>query len=454
MKKYDFLFLCEVPVREIQSYTLLCLELRRRGYSAGILFEYEWQYPLFKHKAKVLVCNVINCEERFATNVYDVAGKSDKIVCMHWEQILGNFKENNLREEARCAVTETGKTINRFCWGESFRKILLDNGADNQYVYVSGGLHLDFLKKQFNGFYQSRSYLCKQYGINENDTIILFNSSFILHDAVSWVNDMIRDYLNGDEELFQERYHFEDESLNMILEWFSKYLQEHPDVSIIYRPHPMEVISTKFKDLQEKQKFYVIKDFSVQQWISIVDIVTTVSSTSLTEAVYNEKTAICLRPIEMPYKFDNVLFENIAKVNNYEDFCSAVKGEKNNISAEDFEYYYHYREEPVYKDICNRLEEILQNDCYNTHWSDQAIYNCKHYYLKRKFKVLKYVVIKKWLHSFIKIILYPIAYCFKATRNVKLHNFCQRILNVYPNRHLSQLRKDTFEHMNNFLEKP
>ena len=112
----DFLILYEHTVREYESDLLLKLELERRGYTAEIrqLLDPKYLRLFGKDKPEVLVASCMYDNEAINSHVYNNIGRCDKIVNLHWEQMLSDTQEEgdwfNMNGNAkRCVQT---------CWGQ------------------------------------------------------------------------------------------------------------------------------------------------------------------------------------------------------------------------------------------------------------------------------------------------------------------------------------------------
>ena len=112
----DFLILYEHTVREYESDLLLKLELERRGYTAEIrqLLDPKHLRLFGKDKPEVLVASCMYDNEAINSHVYNNIGKCNKIVNLHWEQMLSDTQEEgdwfNMNGNAkRCVQT---------CWGK------------------------------------------------------------------------------------------------------------------------------------------------------------------------------------------------------------------------------------------------------------------------------------------------------------------------------------------------
>ena len=124
----DFLILYEHTVREYESDLLLKLELERRGYTVRIrqLLDAKDLRLFGKDKPEVLVASCMYDNEAINSHVYNNIGKCNKIVNLHWEQMLSDTQEEgdwfNMNGNAkRCVQT---------CWGKRTAARLQAHGMD------------------------------------------------------------------------------------------------------------------------------------------------------------------------------------------------------------------------------------------------------------------------------------------------------------------------------------
>ena len=91
----DFLILYEHTVREYESDLLLKLELERRGYKVAIrqLLDPKLLSLRLWNKPKVLVASCMYDNEAINSHVYNNIGRCDRIVNLHWEQMLSDTQE-------------------------------------------------------------------------------------------------------------------------------------------------------------------------------------------------------------------------------------------------------------------------------------------------------------------------------------------------------------------------
>ena len=112
----DFLILYEHVVREYESILLLKAELARRGYTVELrqlLDRKKLKYFTLK-KPKVLVSSCMYDDEAINSHVYNNIGVCNKVVNLHWEQMLSDTQE----EGAWFNFGGNAKKCVQTCWGK------------------------------------------------------------------------------------------------------------------------------------------------------------------------------------------------------------------------------------------------------------------------------------------------------------------------------------------------
>ena len=140
----DFLLLYEHTVREYESDLLLKLELERRGYSCEIrqlLDRKKLRYFTWK-KPRVLVSSNLYDNEGLNSHVYNNIGRCDRVVNLHWEQMLSDTQEegdwfNMAGNAKKCVQT---------CWGQKTAERLQAHGMEAKNTPVTGAVMMDFLR--------------------------------------------------------------------------------------------------------------------------------------------------------------------------------------------------------------------------------------------------------------------------------------------------------------------
>ena len=172
----DFLILYEHTVREYESDLLLKLELERRGYTAEIrqLLDPKRLRLFGKDKPEVLVASCMYDNEAINSHVYNNIGRCNKIVNLHWEQMLSDTQEEgdwfNMNGNAkRCVQT---------CWGTRTAARLQAHGMEAKNTPVTGAVMMDFLRPEFNGYFKDKASLCREFGLDPEKQLHLYISSF------------------------------------------------------------------------------------------------------------------------------------------------------------------------------------------------------------------------------------------------------------------------------------
>ncbi|MDL2325018.1 hypothetical protein LJC61_07745 [Ruminococcaceae bacterium OttesenSCG-928-A16] len=363
----DFLILYEHVVREYESILLLQAELERRGYTAEIrqlLDRKKLKYFTWK-KPKVLVASCLYDNEGINSHVYNNVGKLNKVVNLHWEQMLSDTQE----EEEWFNFGGNAKKCVQTCWGEETRQRLLAHAVPPQNAPVTGAIMMDFLRPEFAGYYQNKTELCKQYGLDKNKRLLLYISSFGYASMNDTEVQELSDMAGTD---FTQFATVNRESMAQTLAWFDTYLTAHPEVELVYRRHPSEWNSEPLEKLAQKHSnFHVIFEDSVKQWIVAADEIFIWMSTAIAEVYFAGKTCHVLRPSPIPHEFDPVIYKNATTITNYDDFAAAAgqPGGAFPIAPAVIEGYFNNNTTPAHKQMADLLEDVHKNPPRDTPFS-------------------------------------------------------------------------------------
>ncbi len=364
----DFLILYEHVVREYESLILLSEELKRRGYSCEIrqlLDRKKLKYFTWK-KPRVLVASNMYDNEGINSHVYNNVGKLDKVVNLHWEQMLSDTQE----EESWFNFNGNAKKCVQTCWGEATRERLIRNGVPANNAPVTGAVMMDFLREEFEGYYKDKGALCKQYSLDAKRPLWLYISSFGYASMDEAEVQELSEMAGTD---FREFAEINRESMKKTLDWFDRYLTENPQVQLVYRRHPSEWGSEALKKLEEKHDgFHVIFAESVKQWVKAADTICIWMSTAIAEVYFAGKNCHILRPCHIPHEFDPVIYKKAHYIETYEALLLAEQQNEYNFPIEPaiIEEYFDKSEEPAYLRMADLLEEVHQNKRQNGPFSE------------------------------------------------------------------------------------
>ncbi len=359
----DFLILYEHTVREYESDLLLKLELERRGYTCEIrqlLDRKKLRY--FTHKKpEVLVASCLYDNEAMNSHVYNNIGRCDKIVNLHWEQMLSDDQEAgdwfNMKGNAKKAV--------QTCWGTKTAQRLQANGMDAKNTPVTGAIMMDFLRPEFTGYFKNKAQLCAEFNLDPTHHLHLYISSFGYASMTDAEVKELSEMAGTDFSGFATTNKI---SMEETLAWFSKYLAAHPDTDLVYRRHPSEWNSPALDALATKHpNFHVIFAGSVKDWIVAADSISIWMSTAIAEVYMAGKHCHILRPCPIGHEYDPVIYKDASYITNYDAFCTAMAASAAGdaqtfpIAKEMIEGYFDPCDTPAYIRMCDLLEQVHQN---------------------------------------------------------------------------------------------
>ena len=356
----DFLILYEHTVREYESDLLLKLELERRGYTVRIrqLLDAKDLRLFGKDKPEVLVASCMYDNEAINSHVYNNIGKCNKIVNLHWEQMLSDTQEEgdwfNMNGNAkRCVQT---------CWGQRTAQRLQAHGMDAKNTPVTGAVMMDFLRPEFKGYFKDKETLCKEFGLDPAKQLHLYISSFgyasMTDQEVAELSKMAGTDFSGFARTNRV-------SMEKTLAWFDRYLGDHPEVELVYRRHPSEWNSPILEEMDKKhENFHLITDYSVKQWIVASDVIFSWISTSIAEIYFAGKSCFVVRPYPVEWEYDPVVYKDCNRIDNYDDFikCFTAENPPFPISEELMHAHYDFTDTPSYIRMADCLEKVLLED--------------------------------------------------------------------------------------------
>ncbi len=325
----DFLILYEHIVREYESITLLRLELERRGYTVDIrqlMDRKKLKYFTWK-KPKVLVASNMYDNEGLNSHVYNNVGRLDKVVNLHWEQMLSDTQE----AEPWFNFEGNAKQCVQTCWGDATRRRIVARGVPEQNAPVTGAVMMDFLRPEFEGYYEDKAALCAKHGLDPEKPLWLYVSSF---GYASMSDAEVKELSAMAGTDFTAFAGVNRASMAETLEWVDEYLGENPEVQFVYRRHPSEWNSPVLTQLSEKHaNFHVIFDGGVQQWVTAADSIFIWMSTAIAEVYTAGKTAHIVRPVPIPHEFDPVIYKDARFLTDKAAFLAACRLEKSAYAA-------------------------------------------------------------------------------------------------------------------------
>lgn len=358
----DFLILYEHIVREYESITLLKAELEKRGYSAEImqlLDTKKLKYFTWK-KPKVLVASAMYDDKTVNSFVYNNVGVCNKVVNLHWEQVLSEEQENSPFFNCGGAAAYATHT----CWGRRRQERLIKYGVPAENTAITGPVQMDFLRPQFKGYYKDRDRLCRQFGLDSGKKLALYISSF----STAYMSDREISELNDLAGVGFDNFRITSrKTMNTTLDWVDRFLSSPrgEDVEFIYRMHPSEWDSPILEEMAAKHgNFRLISDYSVKRWIEACDVIFTWMSTSIAEIYFAGKSCYVLRPYPVEWEYDPVIYKDCRHIDNYGDFVRSFSEKDPPFPVDKalMDYHYDFTDTPSYIRMADVLERVLKED--------------------------------------------------------------------------------------------
>lgn len=369
MTKVDFLFVFEVKNRELENITLLAAELERRGFSVAFINTWACLDLKFEdYDAEVVVVSAC-----YTTDTYKYftrhAARFRKVVNLQWEQVLRN---GYAEADGATSWDFSGEALvtRHICWGENTKKRLMAkyNVAD-EFLKVCGYISLDFYRDEFKPFIKQKQELFGEFGLDTDKTTSLFISSF----AIATMPKENMGTAPGDfNEVFVQNT---IDSQKAVLDWFGTACREYPDHQFIYRAHPSESDNPVLLKLAEEiPNFFYISKYPVKHWIANCDKIYNWTSTSAAEVYAAGKQAFILEPVPVDHRVTYPFFEGGETVKTYSEFKASldmdISAPNQPLDTTKFAECYMQSETPVYKNLCDVLEETFHS----------TTYTCKNYY--------------------------------------------------------------------------
>lgn len=360
----DVLLVYEHKVREIETIIALKLLLEKKGLSVDIIWvrDYKRFKYFFYNKPKLIVTPYLYSNKEVYDTVISICGNMNKVLNLQWEQIF-NGKSTDTTNNPK----EIAKYASHICWGDSSYNRLKSTGVQN--LFLTGAPQLDFLKPAFDDYFFSKEQLAKKYHLDIRKKWILFISSFSYYNLSDCELDEIQSF--ADFNVYDFRT-LTIKTKDEVIEWFKKFLSEHQDCQIIYRPHPAETNDEYLNNItNDNNAFRIISEESVKQWIKVSDVVLNWYSTSGVESYFAGKENYFLRPYTLSDDIEYKMYINSPKIKNYEEMVKVIYDEnigERKISQkviDDINEFYLYTDEYACVNIVNKIIEMLKTKDYD-----------------------------------------------------------------------------------------
>lgn len=401
MKEYDFVFVYEVKNRELENICLIACELERRGYKVGFIGTWDQELQrCFPLKTKVAIAFALYSDSQLNFIDYHVSD-CDKYLNMQWEQVFTNLAAN--QDETSMitgkvnfyGVSGNAKKAVHIAWGtNTYNRLIEKYNLNEKNIVITGHVALDFLNSKLQSYFLSREDLFAKFGIPCKQKVCLFISSFSYVNMPKATMEWLNNIDNGNDPNVMATLSIKSQEL--ILMWIEKLLIDNKEMIFIYRPHPAENDNPVLKKMSDRfQNFMVIDEYSIKQWIVVVDKIYTWISTAIAEVYAADKPCGILRPVEIPYNYDMEIYNNASYISDYEVFRDSVDSEMTfPVDKKLMDYYYHIdKDYPAFMKVCDLLEKMYMDDSYYM--------NCSHG-VRTPESISDFNRYMRWKHKLIK----------------------------------------------------
>lgn len=366
-KRVDVLIRYEHKARELESIMLVKIEMERRGYSVDLIGNYEYDREEFP-RPRLFIAPAVYDDRQLRWDLFRY-GLLKKIANLQWEQLLGIEEEEDPNADHN--IRGIGQRIVNFCWSERTRDRIIRGGVQDSKAPVVGQMSTDLLRWDFKKMLLAKKQLGLKNGIDPDKEWYLFISTFA-YCEMNQLQEQLTIKAWGKENV----EYFVDLSIKSraaILDWFEQCIIEHPEVVVIYRPHPDE--AERFDRLKQMAQRYtnfrVITQEALKQWVNACDKVYNWYSTGMVDAVVLDKPVRLLRPYPIKKELDYrimVCANSITTKQEFDaDFLDESKVEI--IDEQLFNSYYFLPDKPVYLLVCDILEEMLNSNKYDVKYT-------------------------------------------------------------------------------------
>lgn len=353
MQGKNVVIVYEVANRELDNALLLKAELERRGYHVDIMSKTE---QLRFRETDILITPNCYIRPNYEFYRYRFNCKSGMLVNLQYEQVLSPIEEDN----ELYSLDDVSKQITHICWGKHTFDRLTRKNVIPENLPVTGAIQLDTTRPLFNSYWKSREEIAEEFSLPKDKKWILYISSFACFIG-SKINEVQKETHTEDNV---ERFALvTDRSQKATLSWFDRFLQEHDEYVVIYRPHPVELSSPQVQEMVQKHpdSFRCIQDYEVKQWLKVADIPCTWLSTAISESYFVGKNCLVFRPVPIPPDVDCVIYEGVRAAETYEAFSEQICTYSPALTAFPIdrnliEYYYDFSPDPAFRKIADVVE--------------------------------------------------------------------------------------------------
>lgn len=437
----DILIIYEHVSRELENCALIAAELERRGYKVKLSNIYS---PLkYYIRPKVVIVPHLYDDGQLNRFCDNFTHNNTAIIDMQYEQILGvgvGIDDiHNPKGQAKYAQ--------HISWGKNQTERYINAGIATSNIHELGCVSMDLMRPEFSLYFKTKQSLADELGLDVNKEWVLFISSF---SYANLSEQQIKSYSSVSPNV-REFSEISTKTQTVLLKWLKEASIMYPDKEFIYRPHPAENDNTIICKMQnELPNFHCIREYSMRQWVHVVDRNYNWFSTSITDVYYSGKSCFILRPFDIPLNMEVEILKNCKTLKTFDEFEESLKNQDYcfPVTKEQIEYYYGNTKDCMsYQKIADLCEKMMKDR--NLHY--QFVFNSQRNFSLR---------IKTELENAIKSLYFILCNCFKLQNHFYLTPRYKKLLKkIYPqdvygaNKNFTQYKNKIKEYLENYVQK-
>lgn len=256
------------------------------------------------------------------------------------------------------------KRLPHLCWSQDYYDFIESLGFNMTLSKIVGAVQLDYCRPEFSDFYVNRDYLSNKFNLPLDKNWMLFISDFVLDNEEKF--NRLLNAGDVEKDLLELRRDHERKSMCEILNWFELFLKNNKDYILIYRKHPVEILSDTIISFQKKypDQIFCVSELGIKEWIFNCDRIVTWNSTAAVECFAANKNIHLLRPVSfddysglIEYPFYKVM-DSIRTFESFEDHVKKDIWSYNSKVVEEINKLYSIEEKPAFIRVADAIENI------------------------------------------------------------------------------------------------
>lgn len=298
-KVVDFIFLVEHEDRERFLVQRIAEELKLMNCSSLILSMEFYGHLIDSVTAKCIVIPYAISSDTWPINFIKKFAVNAKVISLNWEQLLSESNKDFKKPKDKFIWD----SVMHLAWSSSYKNFLEQSGVLSQNIEVIGNPLTQALFEFVNENSDVKVKIQKKYSLDLRKKNIFFPMNY------GWAFYSDKTILCKIKQGYNANvaYQYRDYSQDCLERFclFIKDLVLLNELNIIIRPHPsisVEQYQCVFNRIAPEvlDKIVISKEYTIKEWISISDIVSSSWSTSVWDAANIGKKVFLFTPFARP----------------------------------------------------------------------------------------------------------------------------------------------------------